>query len=192
MRSISFLVLIGLISVSCQEKRVVEKRYLDLDSLMNAQVAILSKSKVSLTKKAVIGLKKDSSITVPDSSAWSQELDVFRQLDLINRPIYRDVYQINDKMKDSKSNLLIYSLEARSKSPIPYLRLYYQDTPSRLKKLEAVYQESNSLYASHRLLKMYFDDTTGRPSLTGYLIEGDQKMILSDSIHYTITAHITF
>jgi hypothetical protein len=170
----------------------MEKRYLDVDSLMNAQVAVLTKSKASLTKKAVIGLRKDSSSTVPDSSAWSQELDVFRQLDLINRPIYRDVYEIKDKMKDSKSNLLIYALEARSKSPIPYLRLYYQDRSSRLKKLEAVYQESNSLYGSHRLLKMYFDDSTGRPSLTGYSIEGDQKMILSDSVHYAITARITF
>jgi hypothetical protein len=181
---------IVLLAVGCQTQAIKRKRYFDLDSLVSAQVVYLSKSKASLIKNATISEKSSSSINTLDSTAWSHELDVFRQLDLINRPIYSDVYDFKDGVKDSKSNLLIRSYEAPSNSAVPYLRLYYQATPARLKKLEAFYQETNSLYKSHRKLEMYFDDNVGKPYLIGFEIEGDQKMILSDSIHYTIRAEI--
>jgi hypothetical protein len=99
---------------------------------------------------------------------------------------------VKDGVKDSKSNLLIKSYEAPANSPVPYLRLYYQDSPTRLKKLEALYKETNSLYGSQRKLEMYFDDTTGKPYLKGYLIEGNQKMMLSDSVHYAIRSEVVF
>lgn len=182
-----FSVLIG-----CEQQKVKRKRYLDMDSLINEQVNFLKNSKASLKKEATIGDKNGSSSTVLDSAAWSHELDVFRQLDLINRPIYRDVFEVKEGIKDSKSNLLIRSYEASSGSPVPYLRLYYQLTPSRLKKLEALYRETNSLYGSQRKLEMYFDDTSGKPYLKGYLIEGDQKMILSDSVHYIIRSEVVY
>lgn len=192
MRFFVLLLFIGLVASGCQKQKVRAKRYIDMDSLVNVQVDYLSKSKASLKKEAIIGEKNSSSSNVLDSMAWSQELDVFRQLDLINRPIYRDAYVVNAGVKDSKSNLLIRSYQAPSMSAVPYLLLYYQNTPSRLKKLEALYQETNSLYGSQRKLEMYFEDTTGKSYLTGYSIEGNQKMILSDSVHYVIKADIAF
>jgi hypothetical protein len=190
MRVVFSLLVIELLATSCQEQKVNGKRYFDLDSLISAQIVYLSKSKASLKKEATISEKSSSSTTILDSTAWSNELDVFRQLDVINRPTYRDAYEVKDGVKDSKSNLLIRSYEARTNSAVPYLRLLYQDNPSRLKKLEALYQETNSLYSSQRKLEMYFDDTKGKPYLTGFFIEGDQKMILSDSVHYTIRTEI--
>ena len=192
MRVVTFLLFIGLGFSGCQKQKVNGKRYLDMDSLINEQVHYLMKSKASLKKEATIGDKKASASTLLDSAAWSHELDVFRQLDLINRPIYRGVYELKDGVKDARSNLLIRSYEAAANSPVPYLRLYYQNTPSRLKKLEALFQETNSLYGSKRRLEMYFDDTTGKPFVKGYLIEGDQKMILSDSVHYIIRSEVVY
>ena len=192
MRVVVFLLFIGFGFSGCRQQKVKEKRYLDMDSLVNIQVNYLSHSKAALKKEATIGGQNSSSSSVLDSTAWSHELDVFRQLDLINRPIYRDVYQVKDGVKDSKSNLLIRSYEAPANSPVPYLRLYYQVTPTRLKKLEALYQETNSLYGSQRKLEMYFDDSSGKLHLTGYAIEGDQKMMLSDSVHYAIRSEVAF
>lgn len=189
MRVLVFVLFVGLVS-GCQKQKSNAKRYLDMDSLVNVQVKYLTQSKATLEKKATIGDKTSSSTAVPDSTSWSHELDVFRQLDLINRPIYRDVYVVRDGGKDSKSNLLIKSYEAPANSTVPYLRLYYQDSPWRLKKLEALYQEINSLYGSQRKLEMYFDDATGKPFLKGYLIEGNQKMMLSDSVHYAIKSEV--
>jgi hypothetical protein len=182
----------AIITMGCQKQVVKEKPYVDFDSLINVQLAFLKTSNASLKKQAAIGDQTSSSSTVPDSTAWSHELDVFRQLDLINRPIYQNAYTIKDGVKDSKSNLLIKSFEDPADSAVPYLRLYYRDTPLRLKKLEALYQETNSLYGSQRKLEMYFDDTKGSSYLKGYLIEGDQKMILSDSVHYSIRSEIVF
>jgi len=192
MRLVIFLLFVGIGFSGCRQEKVKEKRYLDMDSLVNAQVFYLSQSKASLKKEATIGDKTSSSTNALDSTAWSHELDVFRQLDLINRPIYRDVYEVKEGVKDSKSNLLITSYEAPINSPVPYLRLYYQNSTTRLKKLEALYQETNSLYGSHRKLEMYFDDSNGKPYLKGYLIEGNQKMMLSDSVHYAIRTEVIF
>ena len=191
MRVIGLLLCIGLFASGCQKQVVKDKRYVDLDSLINVQVAHLNQLKATLKKAVIIDGKMDSSSNVLDSAAWSHELDVFRQLDLINRPIYRDAYDVKDGVKDSKSNLLIRSYESSSTATVPYIRLYYQDSPSRLKKIEALYQETNSLYVSQRILKMYFDDGTGMPYLTGYSIEGHQKMMLNDSVKYTIKSVIT-
>ena len=192
MRVIAVAFFASVIAMSCQKQVVKEKPYVDFDSLVNVQIAHLKTSNASLKKEATIGDQTSSSSTVPDSASWSHELDVFRQLDLINRPIYQNAYTIKSGVKDSKSNLLVRSFEAPGNSAVPYLRLYYQDTPLRLKKLEALYQEANSLYGSQRKLEMYFDDTTGPSYLKGYLIEGDQKMMLSDSVHYSIRSEIVF
>jgi hypothetical protein len=190
MKIASFLFFVVSLTVGCQQQQVKSKRYFDLDSLVSAQVIYLSKSKASLKKEATISGKSSSSVNALDSTAWSHELDVFRQLDLINRPIYSDVYDTREGEKDSKSNLLIRAYEATANSTVPYLRLFYQTTPARLKKLEALYLETNSLYNSQRKLEMYFDDSSGKPYLTGYLIDGHQKMILGDSVHYTIQVEI--
>jgi len=191
MRVIAVLFSIGLVVSGCRQQVVKEKRYLNVDSLVSSQIDYLNHSKASLTKEAAIGDKTSVSTTLPDSTLWSHELDVFRQLDLINRPTYRDAYLVTDRLKDAKSNLLIKSYEAKAGSPVPYLRLYYMETPLRLKRLEALYQETNSLYNSQRKLTMYFEGEPGKPYLKSYSIEGDQKLMLSDSVHYTIRAEIT-
>ena len=190
MRFIGLLLCIGLFESGCQKQVVKHKRYIDIDSLINVQVAHLNQLTATLKKVVTIDGKNDSSSNVLDSAAWSHELDVFRQLDLINRPIYRDAYIVKDGIKDSKSNLRIRSYESLSAATVPYIRLFYQDSPARLKKIEALYQETNSLYVSQRILKMYFDDATGKPYLTGYSIEGHQKMMLSDSVKYIIKSVI--
>jgi len=190
MRVIAVLISVGLAVSGCKQQVIKQKSYLNVDSLISSQIDYLRHSKASLTKEASIGGKTSVSTTLLDSTSWSHELDVFRQLDLINRPTYRDAYSVTDRVKDSKSNLLIKSYEAQAGSPVPYLRLYYMETPLRLKRLEAFYQETNSLYGSQRKLAMYFEGDQGKPHLKSYSIEGDQKLMLSDSVHYTIRAEI--
>lgn len=190
MKVVSLLFLVIITSVGCQRKVVTHKRYFDLDSLVTAQVAYLGRSKASLKKEASISGKSSTSVNTLDSASWSHELDVFRQLDLINLPVYSDAYEVRNGIKDSKSNLLIHSFDAPANSAVPYLKLFYQTSPARLKKLEAQYQATNSLYSTKRTLIMYFDDTAGKALLKSFSIEGAQKMILSDSVHYFIRAEV--
>jgi hypothetical protein len=164
-----------------------DKAYFDFDSLINVQVKELIKSNVAISKISVINGKRDSSSFVPDSLRLANELDVFRQLDLINKPLYRSSYLVNEGEKDSRSNLLIRSYTARSASPVPYVKFYYQSSSHDIKKMESFFREENALYNTSRTLTLLFDDSSGSPLLSGYQLSGSQKMILSDTVNFSVS-----
>jgi len=163
-----------------------DKPYFDFDSLINVQVAELLKAQSTIGKKSIVNGKQDDSSFVPDSLSLANELDVFRQLDLINKPLYRNTYEIKDGEKDTRSNLLIRTYTAKSPSPVPYVKFYYRPSSLDLKKIESVYHEENTLYATRRNLLLEFDDISGTPVLSGYQLSGTQKMILNDTVNFSV------
>ena len=168
-----------------------DKPYFDFDSLVNEQVYRLVQEKALIQKHARVNGKSDDSSYTPDSLHLANELDVFRQLDVVNKPIYRTSYKITDGEKDTKSNLLIrtYLFSAKGpndKSPVPYIRFYYKQSPLNPKRIESVYLEENSLYATRRELLLEFDDITGTSLLSSYKMEGIQKLIANDTTHFNI------
>jgi hypothetical protein len=175
---------------SCQHSTIETRSY--FDSLSLAQIKLLCASKARVTKVASMGGKEDQSTFVPDTSAWENEMSVFRQLDVFQKPTYRDAYEIQDKMPDAKSNLLIRSYQATRNIPVMQLRFYYHEHFKNLKRIEAEYHERNSLYSTHRRLSMDFDEANGKPLLTRYSIEGVQKMILSDSVRFSIKSVVSY
>ena len=76
------------------------------------------------------------------------------------------------------------------KVPVRELKFFYLRDFGSLKKIEAIYAEQNMLYASTRTMTMDFDDLNGAASLTGYRLEGVQKMALSDSVYFSIHASV--
>ena len=111
---------------------------------------------------------------------------MFRQLDLINKPLFRNTYQIEEGEKDTKSNLLIRSYRAKTPSPVLFVKFYYRSSPRELKKIESVFQEENSLYDTRRNLLLEFDDSSGSLLLSGYQLSGTQKMILNDTVNFSV------
>ena len=184
-----FSVLVLTITVSCQRNSQQADSY--FDSLVVAQVVHLSKAKASLVKKARLDGKEDQSTFTPDSTTWENELDIFRQLSVFERPAYRRAYRIEDGMKDGTSNLIIRRYQATQKIPVPELRFYYFNQFRNLKKIEATYRQQNLLYATTRHLSMEFEDVGGNPILIAYRIEGAQKMFLGDSVKFSIRSEIT-
>ena len=174
------------ISACNRSNQQYDKAYFDFDSLINVQVAGLLKVQSTITKRSMINGKEDDSSFVLDSLKLANELDVFRQLDLINRPLYRNTYQIEDGVKDTKSNLFIRSYTAKSPSPVPFVKFYYRSSPRELKKIESVFYEENSLYDTRRNLLLEFDDSTGSLLLSGYQLSGTQKMILNDTVNFSV------
>jgi hypothetical protein len=134
----------------------------------------------------MINGKEDDSSLILDSLKLANELDVFRQLDVINKPLYRTIYQIEDGEKDTKSNLLIRSYTAKSPSPVPFVKFYYRSSPRELKKIESFFHEENSLYDTRRNLLLEFDDSSGSLLLSGYQLSGAQKMILNDTVNFSV------
>lgn len=187
-------IFIGLVFVlvSCNKtNQVYDKPYVDFDSLINSQISSLVRAKSSLTISVLLDGKSDQSTVTLDSAIVAHELDVFRQLDFINKPLYRNGYEVIDGEKDTHSNLTTRKYQAKNPSPIPIVIFYYQNNFSNIKKIESVYQEDNTLYFTRRELVLEFDDASGTQLLTRYSLKGMQKMILNDSVMFSIEGSFT-
>ena len=53
--------------------------------------------------------------------------------------------------------------------------------------MESFFREENALYNTSRTLTLLFDDSSGSPLLSGYQLSGSQKMILSDTVNFSVS-----
>jgi hypothetical protein len=183
--------LLGSMLFSCQQaNKKYDKPYLDFDSLVNVQIRYFASRKDSIHKIASIDGKQDESTFLVDSSKMAHEWDVFRQLDVINKPIYKGHYLVTEE-KDTKSNLTVRSYTADIKSAVPMVRFYFQNDFSNLKRIESRYVEQNALYYTDRDLILSLNGEPGRAFVYDYSIRGLQKMIFSDSVLFSIRGSIS-
>lgn len=190
-RGLCLFITIILLAACNKQNETYDKAYFDFDSLINAQVDAIAKANSTLNKSVSLDGKVDQSSHATDSTLLAQELDVFRQLDLINKPLYRNTYEVIDGEKDTQSNLSVRKYKAKTPAPVAFINFYYHDDFKQIKRIESVYLETNSLYATERQLQLEFDDSTGTMMLSKYRMTGSQKMILSDSVKFTIEASFT-
>jgi hypothetical protein len=178
--------------LSCREDTKKDKPFFDVDSLLDQQIQHLNKSRAALDKLAYVDNQRDSSRMIPDSIGWVHEFEIFRQLDQINKPIFADTYEFSDGTEDSRSNLTLRRYTAKGEAPVRDLLLYYQGSIQHLKKMEGVMEESNTLYFSTRTLTIELDEMNGRPAITAYTVRGTQKMIMSDSVRFSISSKVSY
>ena len=187
-----FLLISIAVLAACESQRVAKKTYLDIDSLINVQIKSLVTANAHVIKNASLNNEKAKSEFAMDSLGWATELDIFRQLDVINKPTNKDLYLVIDDEKDVNSNLTIRQYKAKRELPVKMLSLYYYKNLQNLKKIQAVFKEKNALYATERSLMMEFDEVNGNSRLVHYSIDGIQKMILGDTIRFTIHCDVIF
>ena len=187
----AFLFVLGVISFSCrQANQKYDKPYFDFDSLVNVQISYFANQKDSVFKVASVDDKEGKSSFLADSAQLAHEWDVFRQLDVINKPTYKGHYLVTEE-KDSKSNLTVKSYTCDIKSSVPVVRFYFQNDLSNLKRIESQYIEQNALYYTTRELTLSLEGAKGKIYIYDYAIKGVQKMILSDSVQFSIHAYIS-
>jgi hypothetical protein len=180
---------IGVVFISCEKNTDNQSGF--FDSLIVANKNYLVKANAGLTKYALISGRQDTIFLKPDSTTWKNELDIFSQLSVFQKAAYRDAYQIEDRLRDSQSNLSVRQYKSTREVPVPLIRFYYHNTFGQLKKIEARYQNINSLYSTTRQLVMDFDQRNGKAVLTGYSVNGIQRMILSDSLTFSVKCDVT-
>jgi hypothetical protein len=161
------------------------------DSLLVANTNYLVKANAGLTKYASISGKQDTILLKPDSATWKNELDIFNQLNVFQKAAYSDAYQMEDGLRDTQSNLSVRQYKATRQVPVPLLRFYYYNQFKQLKKIEAQYQNVNSLYSTTRNLVMEFEPRNGKAVLSRYSLNGTQHMILSDTLTFTVKCDVT-
>jgi len=176
--------------ISCSQRKNTKPLY-PVDSLLNAQARYLSERKAIVRKVVILdGKEEEISVSPKDNTAWRNELEVFSALDVINKPVNRSYYSI-EEFSDSRSNLMVKSFTTKEEDlPVKYFKIFYQNKPSRLRKLEAHFNELTSLYKSSRELTMDFQQFGDTVVLTSYSIVGGQKMMLDDSVQYRISGSL--
>jgi len=180
----------GLLAAGCGGQNQTTASLYDIDSILQYQVRHFINQGAEIRKKAVLnGVEKMTVILPEDSVDWEEELAIFLELDIINRPINRNLYKVED-LSDTESNLRIKSFTATEELPVRYLKVYYFKTMDRVRKIEAEYNARNSLYQSTRFLTLEFEEVGGKSQLTSFAVDGGQKMFLDDSVQYTIDAAI--
>src|SRR5687767_8698491 len=107
-----------------------ESDFYPIDSLVTKQLAQLVEMKARLHKTALLEGKTDSVSYVPnDTVAWAKELDIFRQLKIINKPVNHGSYLVDDNQRDPSSNLTVKAFTAAEKNlPVRYMKIFYQDS----------------------------------------------------------------
>jgi hypothetical protein len=178
--------------ISCSQQKEKQVIYYPIDSLLKAQVNYLTDAKAKLSKDVEInGLKESKSLAPADTTAWQHELDIFFALNTLNKPINLGSYTIVNAQPDSTSNLLIQSFSTTEELPVKYFNVYYLDSPSNIKKIEALYSEANSLLKESRLLTLEFKEVYNKNILNSYSIQGGQKMFLGDSVQFSVRGTIS-
>lgn len=169
--------------------------FFDLDSLIDQQVANLSRIQPVLEKEAEInGEQERIRLEKTDSAVWAKELDIFRQLDLNARALNAGRYEVRTGLRDDASNLSIIEYAAKEELPLSLVRIYYEENPRKVRRIEGKFRskESNRLYASGRYLAMELIDIDSGTMLTQYRVTGGQKIIMGDSISYNIVGALTY
>jgi|SRR5688572_21987057 hypothetical protein len=196
MRNFSVCTFIAcLFLLSCRADKKTNTLYYSVDSLVNAQIVELTQSKAMLTKKAEIdGVEETNSTTPPDAAHWAHELDIFLELSVINNPVNEGNYIVENGIKDPNSNLYIRSFnnqESKEASPVVYMKIFYLETPSKVRRIEALYREENPLLKGSRFLILEFQEIHNKIVLTSYSIEGSQQMFLGDPVKFSVKGTIS-
>jgi hypothetical protein len=178
-----------LLAVSCNEKPA-QTFLFNIDSLVSRQEEYLVTANARVHKHAVINGVADDTV-LQDKTIWKKELEIFRQLNAINKPVNKTNYLVDDGLFDPSSNLTVKAFSAKTDLPVQYVRVFYDESIARPRKIEALYRNANVLYANTRVLTMEFENLNNEIVLTSYSILGGQKMMLGDSVMFTIDAEIT-
>lgn len=182
-------VLLFLLAAACTQEQKSTQKYFDFDALIDDQISQLSQRGRVLEKVAAMAADQSDSTFLPSGKGWESELEIFRDLELINKPAFKDVYKIEDPLYDTKSNLKIRQYAA-SEAPLHLIKFYYQNEFLHLKKIEATITEKNLLYTTSRALIMEFDEEDGKPQLIRYSMDGFQKMVFNDTVRFSVQGQV--
>ncbi|MEJ8758333.1 hypothetical protein WG947_15070 [Pontibacter sp. H259] len=148
-----------------------------IDRLQARQPAVLKSVKTENEPSETIQLEKLD---------WAEELAVFEQAD-INKPTLREYYIRTEQPLPDGGREVIYQKKEDAKAPVE--RLYLQlSVENRLKKMEATLLDENLLFYSKR--KAILDTNLQTGNIEAYTIDGVQKLIFGDSLHFTVQANL--
>ncbi|MBD1397369.1 hypothetical protein H9Q13_09350 [Pontibacter sp. JH31] len=162
-----------------------EKAAYNLTGYLQQQAQRLQAEKPMVLKSVKTQNKPTETIETSDVD-WEKELSIFQEVDL-SRPALRDFYQEQQQTLPNGSTITVFLKSEDAAAPVEQLVLTVSPF-QKLEHLEAVVLEENILFYSKRKITLTAESGTG--NVSGYRVEGVQKLIFGDSLHYRIDANL--
>lgn len=164
--------------------------YFDLQGFLDRQIQDLNQDQPEVLKTVRDQQGEVETGTVRNLN-WERELDLFREVDL-NRPALRDYFTITRHTDPATG----HTTERYERVPGAYTNIRYLevelDENRQLRQMQAATQQDNALFYTQRQLQLSTDAAQGQPRLNHYRVTGVQKLILTDSVHYTLEAEVQY
>jgi len=177
---IATFLMLGL--VSCQppqnpteEAAVVAKPYFDLVGFLDKQEKHLIAHEAGLRKEMNINGKSEK--VLEDSVDWAKELMLFTEAD-INKSVLFNTYQI-----DSTANKITYKA-LKKKHKIQWISV--KKSGNFISEVNIKFEEKNLIYHSEREMTLSLQ----QEELSGFKIQGYQKMWADDTLKYELHAEV--
>lgn len=181
-----FWIVLALFSVACEQPvpRVASAEgFFDVSAYLQKQKAYLQATQPMLLKSVQTGDKPVETREVAETD-WEEELAIFEEADL-KKPSLRDYYTRQEQVLPNGNIAVRYNKMEDAEAPIEYLYLELSQDKV-LKHLEASFLEENMLFYSSRKAALSVDAGSG--NISSYKINGVQKLIFGDSLHYNVHA----
>lgn len=159
--------------------------YYNLTAYVQQEKQRLQKEQPAVLKSVKTENEPTETIQV-DSLNWDEELTVFEEAD-ISKPTLREYYTREEQELPDGSTAVTYTKKKDAEAPVEYLHL--QLSPEKkVQYLEATLLDQNLLFYSKRKAILEASPQSGR--LESYKVQGVQKLIFGDSLHYSIQANL--
>jgi len=185
-----FLPVVFLVGLGCkQPDKPLSFFPINPDSLIDSQLRWFSHQPTSLKKITSVSSSVLETELSFDKIKWGKELEPFRALSLINKPVYRYGYEVSVS-PDPKSNLTIKSWTAKNRAPIRMIRIFYLNTPDQVKRIEASLEEKNFIFVTQKELQLEFSLMGSPIELERYKIAGYQKYFWGSPGSFSLEAFV--
>lgn len=151
--------------------------YFDVKGFLDAQTALLNQRQPAVEKQVQLrnGETETSRVTKLD---WGKELQIFYQAD-INKLALRGAYAVA-----ASGAARSYRRKAGVEAPVA--ELHVSNAAAMPSELKATIIQDNQLFYSEKQLRLHTLDG----QLTDYEVRGMQKLIMFDTVRYSVRAQV--
>ncbi|MEP4532164.1 MAG: hypothetical protein ABJ004_03695 [Cyclobacteriaceae bacterium] len=167
-----------LIVIACEKPQSNLDTYYDLEDRLNQQVVKLTAEKAGLKKTIIVGEEKETKTFEPDSLGWSEHLDILADFTPAD-PAFVGAFDITEV--DGKTQ---YKVKPGLKVP---LRSFEVGNVGKGEIISAVLENDKTVFSDYKKMTLRFRDD----QLAFFKVEGFQKMMLKDTVFYTIEGIVT-
>lgn len=173
-RFLTWVVLLA-IAMACQRLRPEQTsipEYPNLEALYHEQVHLLKG--LSLSKMVTLGTEKEQKEFQLDSVGWAKELRFFEEL---NPSQTKYLGAFAKRVDGGQTTLTLTPNEEGAIKQVSFVPV-----GSGFASINISYHEEKEAFVHHKDVELRFEEE----KLSGYSIDGYQKIVFKDTVHFTI------